>query len=62
MLMLIPSCTDDKVRVDSPLSLVQSVHKCLLLSFVHLHDIPPYCSAINGGRRRREHLAGVKGC
>lgn len=62
MLMLIPSCTDDKVRVDSPLSLVQSIHKCLLLSCAHLHDIPPYCSTINGGWGRQEHLAGESGC
>lgn len=27
--------------MDSLLSLVQGVHKCLLLSCAHLHDIPP---------------------
>lgn len=44
----VPSCTDNQVRVDSLLSLVQSIHKYLLLSCVHLHDIPPYWREVIG--------------
>lgn len=60
--MYVPACTDDQVRVDSPLSSVQSVHKCLLLSCAHLHDIPPYWSEVNrvegDGRAGRERMRG----
>lgn len=53
MPMFVPSCADDQVRVDGTLSLVQSIHKCQLLSRAHLHDVPPYWSEVNGGRRRQ---------
>lgn len=60
--MYVPPCTDDQVRVDSPLCSVQIVHKCLLLSCAHLHDIPPYWSQVNGVeepiRAGRERIRG----
>ena len=60
MLMYVPACTDDQVRVDGPLCSVQSVHKRQLLSCTHLHDIPPYWSEVNGveedGRAGREGI------
>lgn len=49
----VPSCTDNQVRMDSPLSLVQSVYKGLLLSCAHLHDIPPYWSEVIGAEVQR---------
>ena len=53
MPVFVPSCADDQVGVDGPLRLVQSTHKRLLLSCAHLHDVPPYLSEVNGGRRRQ---------
>lgn len=49
--------------MDSPLSLVQSIHKCLLLRCAHLHDIPPHCSEVNGVEEdRRAGRERMRGC
>lgn len=45
-----PSCTDDQVRVDGPLGLIQCIHKGLLVGRAHLHDISPYCMRVNRTR------------
>lgn len=41
-LLIAPHC-DDNVRVDGPLSSVQSIDKCPLLLRRHLHDVPAHC-------------------
>lgn len=68
MLMYVPSCADDQVRVDSPLSLVQRSHKCLPVSCAHLHDIPSYWGEVNGveediraGREREKGVGETQG-